>query len=356
MNAVSKLNATPTSAAKSMSPQYSPEQPQRWRVAAAFALIYLIWGSTYLAIRIAIETFPPFLMAGIRFLIAGAILYPWSRLRGASPPVRAHWLAAAVVGGLLLLGGNGGVVWAEQRVPSGLTALLIGTVPLWMALLDWLRPGGAKPNNGVLTGLVFGFAGIAMLAGPIELAGGDHVDLTGAAVLILASLSWAAGSLYSRRAQLPASPLLATAMEMLAGGALLLTASWLVGEWTGFESSALSLRSWLALGYLIVFGALAGFTAYIWLLRVSTPAHVSTYAYVNPAVAIFLGWAFAGEPLTARTLLAAAVIVAAVVIITTYRAREAKRTTPARDERRILTKPRAKFGDRTVSPLLEDAR
>jgi drug/metabolite transporter (DMT)-like permease len=339
-----------------MSPKHAPAQPPRWQVATAFAAIYLIWGSTYLAIRLAIETFPPFLMASIRFLVAGIILYVWSRLRGASQPARSHWLSAAVVGGLLLLGGNGGVVWAEQHVPSGLTALLIGTVPLWMALLDWLRRDGAKPSNGVIVGLTLGFLGMALLIGPVELAGGDHVDLAGAAVLILASLSWATGSLYSRRAQLPASPLLATAMEMLAGGALLLIASLLVGEWARFDSSALSLRSWLALGYLIVFGALVGFTAYIWLLRVSTPAHVSTYAYVNPVVAIFLGWAFAGEPLTARTLLAAAVIVAAVVIITTYRARGVVEKKPAQYERRMLAKPRAKFKNRAVPQLIENER
>jgi drug/metabolite transporter (DMT)-like permease len=202
-----------------------------------------------------------------------------------------------------------------------------------------------------MVGLLLGLFGIILLVGPGKLAGGRQVDLVGAAVLILASLSWATGSLYSRRAQLPASPLLATAMDMIAGGALLLIASLFVGEWTRFDSSALSLRSWLALGYLIFFGALVGFTAYIWLLRVSTPAHVSTYAYVNPVVAIFLGWAFAGEPLTMRTMLAAAVIVAAVVIITTYRARGVVEKKPAQDERRISAKSR-----RAVLQLLEDDR
>ncbi len=337
-----------------MSPKHLSIQPPRWQIATAFAAIYLIWGSTYLAIRFAVETFPPFLMAGMRFLVAGAILYPWARLRGAPQPARSHWLAAAIVGGLLLLGGNGGVVWAAQRVPSGLTALLIGTVPLWMALLDWLRRDGAKPSNGVIVGLLLGLFGIVLLVEPGKISGARQVDLAGAAVLILASLSWASGSLYSRRAQLPASPLLATGMEMLAGGALLLIVSLLAGEWARFDANALSLRSWLSLGYLIVFGALVGFTAYIWLLRVSTPAHVSTYAYVNPVVAIFLGWAFAGEPLTARTLLAAAVIVAAVVIITTYRTRGATEKKPAQDERRIWAKSRAKFSNRAVPQLLDD--
>lgn len=324
-----------------MSPKSMSAKPPRWRVVTAFAAVYLIWGSTYLAIRLAIETIPPFLMAGIRFLIAGAILYAWARWRGTPPPLRTHWLAATIVGGLLLVGGNGGVVWAEQRVPSGLTALLIATVPLWMAFLNWLRPGGVKPSNGVIAGLLLGFIGITLLVGPGELAGGHHVDSLGAAVLIMASLSWAAGSLYSRRAQLPASPLLTTGMEMLAGGALLLIAGSLADEWARFELSALSVRSSLALTYLIVFGALVGFTAYIWLLRVSTPAQASTYAYVNPVVAIFLGWALAGEPLTARTLLAAAIIVAAVVVITTQRVPSDKGKEHAHEVRRALTRSRA---------------
>jgi drug/metabolite transporter (DMT)-like permease len=330
-----------------MSPKLLPAKPPRWRVVTAFAAVYLIWGSTYLAIRIAIETMPPFLMAGVRFLIAGALLYAWIRWRGTPRPARSHWLAATLVGGLLLLGGNGGVVWAEQRVPSGLTALLIATVPLWMVLLNWLRPGGVKPSNGVISGLTLGFIGITLLVGPGELAGGNHVDSLGAAVLIFASLLWAAGSLYSRRAQLPTSPLLATAMEMLAGGALLLTAGLLAGEWTRFAPSALSLRSWLALSYLIVFGALIGFTAYIWLLRVSTPARASTYAYVNPVVAILLGWAFAGEPLTARTLLAAAIIVAAVVVITMQGGQSVKEKKRAGEKRPLPARSRA------VSELLD---
>jgi drug/metabolite transporter (DMT)-like permease len=330
-----------------MSPKHLPAKPPRWRIVTAFAAVYLIWGSTYLAIRIAVETMPPFLMAGVRFLIAGAILYAWTRWRGTPQPTRSHWLAATIVGGLLLLGGNGGVVWAAQHVPSGLTALLIATVPLWMALLNWLRPSGVKPSNGAIAGLLLGFIGIALLIGPNKFASDQQIDSVGAVVLIIASLSWAAGSLYSRRAQLPASPLLATGMEMLAGGAVLLVAGLFFGEWTRFELSAPSLRSWLALSYLIFFGALIGFTAYIWLLRVTTPAQASTYAYVNPVVAIFLGWAFAGEPLTARTLLAAAIIVAAVVVITTQSAQGVKQKRRAVDERHVLQKPRA------VSELIE---
>jgi drug/metabolite transporter (DMT)-like permease len=233
-----------------------------------------------------------------------------------------------LVGGLLLLGGNGGVVWAEQSVPSGLAALLVAMAPLWMAVLDWVRPGGVRPSSGVALGLGLGFAGVVLLVGPDELVGGGRVDPAGALVLIVASLSWAAGSVYSRHGQRPASPLLGTGMQMLAGGALLMLVGSAAGEWAGFDYQAVSLRSLASLGFLIAFGSLIGFTAYIWLLRVTTVARASTYAYVNPAVAVFLGWALAGEALTLRTLLAAGVIVAAVVVITTHQARQAASAQP----------------------------
>lgn len=291
----------------------------RERLIIAFAAVYLIWGSTYLAIRFAIETLPPLLMAGIRFMIAGAILYSWTRRSEASRPAPHHWRHATVIGGLLLLGGNGGVVWAEQRVPSGLTALLIATVPFWMVLLDWVRRDGVRPTGRVVLGLFLGFAGAGLLVGPGEFAGGGRVDLVGAGVLMLASLSWATGSLYSRRARLPESPLLTTAMEMLAGGVLLMVLGLLTGEGARLNLEGLSLRSLLSLSYLIVFGSLVGFTAYIWLLRHTTPTRASTYAYVNPVVAVILGWAVANEPLTARTLVAAAVIIPAVALIISQR-------------------------------------
>ncbi len=298
----------------------------RLQVGAAFAAIYVVWGSTYLAIRFAIETLPPFLMAGVRFLAAGAILYTWTRLRGTPAPAARHWRSAAIVGGLLLLGGNGGVVWSEQRVASGLAALLVATVPLWVVGFEALGLGGAVaghrlPAPRVLVGVGLGLLGVALLVGPGRIAGGPGADPLGAGVLVLASMSWAAGSLYSRRAALPASPFLATAMEMLAGGALLTLAGIATGEVGRLDLAAASARSLAAFGYLVGMGSLVGFTAYIWLLRVERPARVATYAYVNPVVAMLLGWALADEPLSARTLLAAAVIVAAVVAITTARAR-----------------------------------
>ena len=296
------------------------ERPSRLRVVAAFAAVYVLWGSTYLAIKFALESLPPFWMAASRFLIAGAILYVWARRRGEPAPRRIHWRSALIVGGLLLLGGNGGVVWAEQRVPSGLAALLVATVPLWMVMLDGAGRGWKRPPVQVLAGVGIGLAGVALLVGPGRLGGGG-IDPVGAAVLIAASLSWTAGSLYSRRAPLPSSPLLGTAMEMLGGGALLAVAGLFAGDWQRLDLAAATPRSLLAVGYLVVFGSLVGFTAYVWLLKVSPPPLAATYAYVNPVVAVFLGWALADEPVTGRTLVAAAVIIGAVVLITTYRAK-----------------------------------
>jgi drug/metabolite transporter (DMT)-like permease len=292
---------------------------RRLELALAFAAIYVVWGSTYLAIRFAIETVPPFLMAGFRFVVAGVLLYGWARWRGAARPTAGHWGAAAVVGALLLLGGNGAVVWAEQRVPSGVTALLVAMVPLYMVVIEWARPGGLRPTPAVAGGVLLGLAGLVLLVGPEQILGGSHVDHAGALALAFGCLTWSLGSVYSRHAPLPASPQLATAMEMLAGGAMLLFAAGLHGDWGRFDLHAVSLRSALAVVYLVVFGSLVAFTAYIWLLRESTPARVSTYAYVNPLVAMLLGWALAGEPLTPRTLVAAAVIVAGVVLITRSR-------------------------------------
>jgi drug/metabolite transporter (DMT)-like permease len=284
------------------------------KVALALGIVYLIWGSTYLAIRFAIETIPPFLMAGARYLTAGALLYGWARFRGAARPSLLHWRSALIVGAFLLLVGNGGVVWAEQRVDSGLAALLISTEPLWIVLLFWLGSGRKRLDARVLTGLALGFTGVLLLVRP---GAAGSVDLLGAAVLVLAALSWAWGSLYGQKAPLPDSPLVSTGMQMLAGGALLMVISILTGEPGRFVLAEVSTRSLLALGYLVVFGAIVAMTAYVWLLRVAPPVLVSTYAYVNPVVAVFLGWAFAGEPLTAGTLIAAAVILAGVVLITT---------------------------------------
>jgi len=287
----------------------------RWKVWAAFAAIYLIWGSTYLAIRFAIATVPPLLMAGFRFTTAGAILYTVMRLRGVPHPKRIHWRSGLIVGGLMLLGGNGGVTWAEQRVYSSIAALMIAMVPLWIVLLEWIRPNGRKPGPWTISGLVLGFVGMVLLVGPGNLSG-EPVDLVGAGVLVLAALLWSIGSLISREAPLPDDGLMGTAVEMLMGGGLLILLGTVIGEWSGFDPTMISLQSAGAFIYLILVGSLIGFSAYVWLLKAVSPAQASTYAYVNPVVAVFLGWLLAGETLTWRTLIAAAIIIGSVVLIT----------------------------------------
>jgi drug/metabolite transporter (DMT)-like permease len=299
--------------------------PTRLKIWLAFAAVYVIWGSTYLGIRFAIETIPPLIMAGIRFVAAGTVLYTWTRFRGVPRPTLAHWRSASVIGLLLLLIGNGAVSWAEQVVPSGITALLVAGSPLWFVGLEWMQRG-IRPTAGVVVGLMLGSLGIAVLVDPAELVGGQQVDLLGASVLLISSFSWSAGSLYSRRAHLPPSPLLATGMEMLCGGVALLALGVLAGELSGFNLEAVSTRSSLAVAYLTVFGSLIAFSSYIWLLKVTTPALASTYAYVNPVIAVFVGWLLADEPLTGRVLLSAAIIVAAVAIITSAGVLRSSRT------------------------------
>ncbi len=299
----------------------------RVRLLMAFAAVYLIWGSTYLMIRFAIESLPLFTMAGVRFLIAGAVLYGFARLRGAAPPLREHWRSAAIVGGFLLLGGNGGVVWAEQYVPSGLTALLVATEPLWIVVLLWVGRERVRPTLGLAVGLVFGFAGVAVLVGPGGHSAGEPVHPIGALVVVMAACSWAYGSLRSRHLSVPSSPQVLAGMQMMAGGAMLTLAGVASGEVGAFDASAVTARSRGAFVYLVVVGSLVGFTAYSWLVRNAQPSRVATYAFVNPVVAVVLGWAFAGEPITPRTLVAAAVIVAGVVVIILQRS-----APPAPDE------------------------
>ncbi|MEM8929840.1 MAG: EamA family transporter [Acidobacteriota bacterium] len=290
--------------------------PASSAVIAAFATVYIVWGSTYLAIRFAIETMPPFSMAGVRFLVAGSLLYAWTYLRGAPRPTAVQWRSAAIIGTFLLLGGNGLVSWAEQYVPSGVTALIVATVSLWMVALEALRPGGTRPGARTLVGLALGMVGIAVLVGPAQL-GGEPVDLVGAIALVAASLLWAIGSIYSRGAPQTRSTLQNVAMQMLAGGAGLMVVGLGLGE--RLDPSMVSTKSAVALAYLIAIGGILGYSAYVWLLEVSTPAKVSTYAYVNPVVAVLLGWLLADESIGPRVLAAAAMVIAAVVLITTAR-------------------------------------
>jgi drug/metabolite transporter (DMT)-like permease len=286
-------------------------------IVAGLLSVYIFWGGTYLAMKFAIETMPPFMMAGIRFMAAGAIVYAWQMTRGAQQPTVTHWKNAAIVGGLLLLGGNGGVVWAEQMVPSGIAAIFVATVPLWMALLAWLWQGGTRPSGTIFFGLLLGFMGIILL---VKNSGNDvasaAVPWIGYGALVAASLSWAVGSMYSRVAKLPDAPFMAIAMQMLAGGFFCFLFGLITGEGGRFEIAQVSMHSALALGYLIFFGSIVGFSAFIWLLKAADPTIVSTYAYVNPIVAVILGWALAGEQMTIQDGLAAVIIVVSVIIIT----------------------------------------
>jgi drug/metabolite transporter (DMT)-like permease len=288
----------------------------------AFAAVYVIWGSTYLAIRVGVESFPPLLLAGCRHLTFGLLLYPFLRWKTNARPTLVQWRTAAITGCLLLFIGNGGVCIAERTVPSGVTALLVATVSLWMVLVDWLRPGGTRPVPRVVIGLLMGFAGLALLVGPKNLGGSGRVNPVGVAILAGASLAWACGSVYSKHGSLPSSPLLGAAMQSLSGGIALWIAGFLSGEVRSLHVATISLRSWLAMGYLILFGSLMGFTAYIYILKKSTATRVATYAFVNPVVALFLGWLIAGEAITLRTMLAAAVILTAVLLVITAPHRE----------------------------------
>ncbi len=283
-------------------------------VIAAFAAVYVVWGSTYLFIKIAVETIPPLLMAGARYLVAGAILLVITARMGGQredPVGPRQWRAALITGALLLLGGNGGVSYGEQFVASGVVALLVATVPLFVALFGAIFLGNRLRRAGVL-GIAVGFVGAAVLLRPGGGAGGSPAHML---LVLLSPLSWATGSLYATRAALPRRPLVGTAMEMLCGGALLLVVGLVTGEAGALHLQRISVASWLALLYLVVFGSLVAFSAYVWLLtRVSTTA-VATYAYVNPLVAVLLGWAVLGERITGQTLLAAGLIIVAVVLI-----------------------------------------
>jgi drug/metabolite transporter (DMT)-like permease len=282
---------------------------------ALFAL-YIVWGSTYLAIRFAVETMPPYFMAGTRFLVSGLILYIWRRLAGDPAPTPRQWRSAIIVGLLLLVGGNGLVSWAEQHVASGVAALIVASIPLWVALIDALRPHGIKPDGKIVFGLLIGFGGIVLLVVSSESNGiTQGMNLFGVGALLVAAFLWSIGSIIGRDADMPQSSLLGTGIEMLGGAAGLYLAATFAGEWGTLNLSAISMRSLLGLAYLITFGSLVGFTSYAWLLRNAPVSLVSTYAYVNPVVAIFLGAWLAGELINLPIIISALVIIASVGVI-----------------------------------------
>lgn len=290
--------------------------PRAWMTLTAFAAVYIIWGSTYLAIRVAVETIPPYTMMGTRFGLAGLIMYGWLRFRGSAVPTAAQWRSAAIIGGLMLLLGTGSVGWAEQYIPSGIAATLVASVPLWMVLLDWLWKKNRRPHATVFFGLIIGTAGVILLFDPVAIIRQENVPIIPGVVILLGALAWSVGSIHSRTADLPSNQFLTTAMEMTAGGVLLLAVGFLRGEWSTLEPALITGRSVAGWLYLIVFGSFIAFSAYIWLLREVTPAKVATYAYVNPGVAVLLGAMLLNEPLNIRIFFALALLVSSVIMIT----------------------------------------
>lgn len=286
----------------------------------ALVALYIVWGSTYLGIKVAIETIPPFFHAGIRFLISGIILVVWQKSAGHSIPTRKQWISAAIIGTLLLLGGNGLVAWAEQTIPSGIAALIIGSMPMFLVVFEALRPNGVKPNWQGIIGLLAGFVGIFILVGPSELSGStSKLNPFGVAALLSACLFWASGSIYSKTADLPKSSLMNTGAQMLMGSISLFLISLLSGELHGWDITAVSARSLYGLSYLIFVGSLVGFVSYGWLLQNAPISLVSTYAYVNPIVAVLLGVWFANEALEPRIWIATAIIIGSVIFINSTR-------------------------------------
>src|SRR6266403_2123870 len=293
--------------------------PTKIRIIIAFAALYLIWGSTYLGIRFAIETIPPFLMAGTRSLIAGLIMYAIAWAQGMVKSSWANWRTSLIIGACLLLGGNGGVTISEKYIDSGLAAVIVAVVPIYIVVLGWVTGMAPRPTAVVWLGLVGGFVGVGILLGSsLRFSSNDaHGPAIGMSILLVSSFLWSAGSLYSRTAKHAASPFLTAAQQMICGGLLLLLAGALTGEMRRFHPGSVSILSVASFAYLVIIGAVVGYTAYIWLLRHCDPAKVATYAYVNPIVAVLLGAAFAGETLTMRTLIAAALIIGSVAMVIT---------------------------------------
>jgi drug/metabolite transporter (DMT)-like permease len=293
-------------------------QPPVLGMTIAFAYIYFAWGATYLALHFSLESLPPFLVAGSRFLIAGAFLLALLRVlqrREFHWGDSREWKDAAIVSGLLLVGGNGVLACAQVVVPTGVSALLFGSMPLWIIVFDWIRPGGGRPSPRTCVGLVLGLIGVGVLVDPGALEGGSSRVLWGEVALLFAACSWAAGGIYSRHVHARGSPLLPMARQMIAGGSMLLLLSAAHRDWHHFAFARVSLASWLGFLYLLIFGSLIGFPIYVWLMRVSTPARVATISYVNLLVAVLLGWLILREPMTLHLLIGAAVTVGSVVLV-----------------------------------------
>jgi drug/metabolite transporter (DMT)-like permease len=310
----------------------SPSHASGPRLMLAFAAIYLIWGSTYLAIRFAVESIPPLLMMGVRHLVAGILLYAWVRLRGAPPPRPREWISTAIAGAMLFLGAHGSLAWAEQRVPSGLAALLSATLPLWVVLLARFKGRDRHLGWRAVVGLILGFVGVAILIGPDAFHSHSQLSLLGAAAVMFGAFMWGLGTIYAQDANLPSSSRLSAAMQMATGGISLGCVGLLTGEAARLHLATVTAKSAFSLAYLIVFGSIIAFTAFTWLNTASSPTRVSTYAYINPLVAVLLGWALANEAIGARTLIATAVILTSVALVNRRAHEPAKLNSRVEDE------------------------
>jgi drug/metabolite transporter (DMT)-like permease len=332
--------------------QKTAVQSQTVKIVLAFFALYVVWGSTYIAIHYGLQSFPVFMLAGARFLCAGTILFTWAMSRGASRPKLSHWLHSGLIGVMLLVIANAGVAFALKTVPTGLVSLLSAMVPIFFVLIDWLRPHGNAPSKRIILGLLIGSVGALFLIGPDKILQGKGVDFLGIIMIFVSSLSWAAGSIYSRQAKhkLPESPMLATSMQMLLAGVILSLLSLTTGEFTHFHAERVSAASLLALGYLITFGSLIAFSSYVWLLQVVSPARVSTYAYVNPVVAVLLGWILLGEAITTQTIFAAATILLSVWFIndSNHAKKVAKIESERKAQNRVPLPVKSVWGDKEL--------
>jgi drug/metabolite transporter (DMT)-like permease len=299
--------------------------PRAWKVLLAFAIIYFVWGSTFLAIRVGVREVPPFLLAGMRFLVAGLILYCWMRARGTASPTAREWSAASILAVLIFVFDYGLLFWAERRVPSGIAAVMMATIPVFMALAEIIVLRTQRLTLRLGLALLVGIGGVAVLVGHSMSLGEAPIDTAGACALIFAAISWSVAASLSRKLPLPAAKAMSSGAQMLAGGVFLTLTAALLGEFRGFHVQAVSRGAWLALAYLIVAGSIVGFTAYVWLIHHESPTKVGTYAYVNPVVAVLVGYFLGGEAMGPRTIVGTLLILVSVVVITTTPKKTASR-------------------------------
>ena len=299
-------------------------KPTSWRVLLAFAIIYLVWGSTFLAIRVGVREVPPFLLAGLRFLIAGTVLYAWMRAKGTQSPALREWGAVLLLAVLIFVFDYGLLFWAERRVPSGIAAVMMATIPVFMAISEILILRTQRLSARLAIGLLVGTGGVTVLVSRRLSFGEVPIDTAGACALIVAAISWSLASALTRRLPLPAAKTMSSGAQMLSGGVLLMLTAALLGEFRGFHVDTVSRGAWLALAYLIVLGSIVAFTAYVWLLHYESPTRVGTYAYVNPVVAVLVGYFLGGEALGPRMIVGTVLVLVSVVVITTTPAKKSE--------------------------------